>query len=256
MSHACLHCGDQLPQGRTKFCSPECSRKWHNDAQTRKEREDPLEGDKRRAQKRARYHADPEHYRQQTADWRKTHPEEQKAIERRRREQHGDVLRARCRAAHHADKARRNAKRLVWHQEHKTEANSKRLEHYFAHRDEAIQNRKDTRKNHRLSRPWLHLYNGAKQRAQQNGHEFSLTHEWAEQTWTGYCAVSKISFGLTDVRQHPFSPSIDRIDPLKGYTPENCRFVLMGVNALKGRGTDADMMTIARAILENFTLRP
>ena len=49
-----------------------------------------------------------------------------------------------------------------------------------------------------------------------------------------------------------FSPSIDRIDPAQGYVTSNCRFVLFAVNAMKGSGTDADILVIAKAIVDRL----
>ena len=46
-----------------------------------------------------------------------------------------------------------------------------------------------------------------------------------------------------------FIPSIDRIDPKGGYTTDNCRFVLQGINAFKGQETDENMYRIAEALL-------
>lgn len=46
-----------------------------------------------------------------------------------------------------------------------------------------------------------------------------------------------------------FSPSIDRIVPALGYTPENCRFILWAVNAFKHDGTDDDMYRVAEALI-------
>lgn len=43
---------------------------------------------------------------------------------------------------------------------------------------------------------------------------------------------------------------MDRIDSSKGYTQDNCRFILFAVNSFKGVGTDALMLEIAQALLE------
>lgn len=48
-------------------------------------------------------------------------------------------------------------------------------------------------------------------------------------------------------------PSIDRIDPKVGYLTSNCRIILHAVNALKGEGTDADILLVANAIVEALT---
>ena len=51
----------------------------------------------------------------------------------------------------------------------------------------------------------------------------------------------------------PFSPSIDRVEPEKGYVRGNTRVVLMAVNAAKGTGTDEDLIFIATKLLENHS---
>ncbi len=48
----------------------------------------------------------------------------------------------------------------------------------------------------------------------------------------------------------PARPSFDRIERAGPYSVGNIRVVLLGVNALRGCGTDEDMLRIARAIVE------
>ena len=52
-------------------------------------------------------------------------------------------------------------------------------------------------------------------------------------------------------KSRPFTLSLDRIDSSKGYTKDNCRFILLGINMLRGMGTDSEMYTIAEALLNN-----
>ena len=70
------------------------------------------------------------------------------------------------------------------------------------------------------------LVRDAKRRAAKRGLEFTLTKEWALETYTGHCAITGIKF--LDYRDRngggPYSPSIDRIDNTKGYTESNCRW--------------------------------
>lgn len=99
-------------------------------------------------------------------------------------------------------------------------------------------------------RPWHYLLLSRKREAAQRGLEFSLTNEWAESRWTGRCEVTDLPFEQNKAKgPWPFSPSVDRIDNTRGYAPDNTRFILWGVNALKGAGTDNDMLAIARAIV-------
>ncbi|MBU6232196.1 hypothetical protein KGP36_06135 [Patescibacteria group bacterium] len=105
-------------------------------------------------------------------------------------------------------------------------------------------------KEYRRSHPYHGLLNTARRRAEINDLPFSIDDKWLSSVWTGRCALTGLEFKTSDNAHGPFSPSIDRVIPELGYTPENCRFILFGLNALKGTGTDADMMIIAKALME------
>lgn len=78
--------------------------------------------------------------------------------------------------------------------------------------------------------------------------------EWAEKRWTGKCEITGLPFILSTQRNpYLFSPSLDKIVPSLGYVPDNCRFILHAVNALKGAGTDEQMLEIAKAIVEKLS---
>ena len=108
----------------------------------------------------------------------------------------------------------------------------------------------------RAENPWYQSLYGSGQRAKDNELEHDLTAEWAIATYTGVCSLTGIPFiiaaksiaGRSGAR--PYSPSIDRINPLKGYTQDNCRWVLTAVNSFKGEMSDAEMLTIARALVD------
>jgi hypothetical protein len=107
----------------------------------------------------------------------------------------------------------------------------------------------------RAENPWYSSLLHAGDRSRKNGLVYDLTIEWAIATYTGACSLTGIPFiisaqgpaGKSGLR--PYSPSIDRINPLKGYTQDNCRWVLSAVNSFKGEMTDAEMLTIAKALL-------
>lgn len=109
----------------------------------------------------------------------------------------------------------------------------------------------------RAEYPWYSGLLAAGDRSRQKKHEFTLTAEWAEQTYTGHCSLTGIPFiiaargpaGKSGLRT--YSPSIDRINPLKGYTQDNSRWVLTAVNSFKGTMSDVEMFHIARALLSH-----
>jgi len=121
------------------------------------------------------------------------------------------------------------------------------------------QNKARGRRHYHVTRawlPWLNAWQGSKQRAKKRGTPFTITKDWCEARWTGRCEVSNIEFILSTKRSpYLFSPSLDQIIPGLGYTPENSRFVLHAVNALKGEGTDENMLAIAEAIISASGLK-
>lgn len=115
------------------------------------------------------------------------------------------------------------------------------------------QQRQKHKKTARLLRPYLQLMRDAKKRSIRSNIEFNLTHEWAKARWIGKCELTQIAFDLTHGKPHAVyhSPTIDRKNPLGGYTQENCRFVLYAVNLFKAKETDAKMFEIANALINN-----
>ncbi len=91
----------------------------------------------------------------------------------------------------------------------------------------------------------------AKMRAGKNNREVTITQKWLIERYTGRCEITGIPFVFSSTVS-PYSISLDRINSKLGYTPENTRLVLWGVNALRGVSEDdVAMYHIAKAILDN-----
>ncbi len=105
----------------------------------------------------------------------------------------------------------------------------------------------------RIDVPWLYMFVGAKYRAKSLKMPFDLTREWVTRRWTGRCELTDIPFVLGTHLGDPrsFSPSLDRIEPKKGYVQDNCRIVLLAVNIFKNNNDDAAMYRIAEALVKN-----
>jgi hypothetical protein len=95
------------------------------------------------------------------------------------------------------------------------------------------------------------LLRAARSRACKNGLELSLTLDWVEERLkSGVCELTGIPF--TEAPRHPFLPSLDRIDPRRGYLPDNCRAILWMLNAAKQALPEPEfrsaLQQIARAV--------
>lgn len=69
----------------------------------------------------------------------------------------------------------------------------------------------------------------------------------------GECQKTKIKFDLAphpDHRVHPFAPSIDRINPKKGYVKGNIQVVVWAYNSARNQWGDDVLLTLARAIVD------
>lgn len=70
------------------------------------------------------------------------------------------------------------------------------------------------------------------------------------------CALTGLPFWTDDAdRFGPTMPSLDRINCDGDYSDRNVRVVLLGVNSLRGRGSDADMYRVAKALAAKSPLR-
>lgn len=78
----------------------------------------------------------------------------------------------------------------------------------------------------------------AKTRAKAKGLEFGITVEWAieQMKASDYrCPLTDIPFSVSESRAsfaRPHAPSLDRIDPKRGYTTDNVRVVVFVVNLM------------------------
>ena len=53
-------------------------------------------------------------------------------------------------------------------------------------------------------------------------------------------------------RNNPLAPSLDCIDPNKGYTPSNVQVVIHQYNTMKGEGSDHGAYRLAQAVVDTY----
>lgn len=100
------------------------------------------------------------------------------------------------------------------------------------------------------------LYQNARRRALETGIEFSLTKRFIEIALEkGFCEQTGIKFDMqsdaeTNSGRRWFTPSIDKIDPKKGYTDANTQIVVWCYNAGKGEMSDEEFLQFAIQFVE------
>lgn len=81
-----------------------------------------------------------------------------------------------------------------------------------------------------------------------------MTREWVlERLSKGHCEVTRLPFMFdrTTTNSNPLAPSIDQINPGKGYYPENCQMVVTIYNQAKADYGEGAVLAMARALLRN-----
>lgn len=98
---------------------------------------------------------------------------------------------------------------------------------------------------------------GARKRSTERDLEYDLDIDWVhEKLLKGVCEVSGIPFKF-DYEYTPggygvgraFAPSLDRVDPMKGYTKDNVKVVVWCYNACKGVASHNEVLILAKALV-------
>jgi len=121
------------------------------------------------------------------------------------------------------------------------------------HRDEAYRIATNKRANAwdmSLEQRPHRLVRAAKHRARKLNLECNLNKAWTDKVWTSKCELTDLSFDISPGKRTMYSPSLDRRNNRKGYTQDNCRFILWGLNCFKSNGNDKDMFAISHALID------
>ncbi len=97
--------------------------------------------------------------------------------------------------------------------------------------------------------------NAARGRCKSRGLEFELTEaDIGEPT---HCAVTGLPLDMSRSFNdgNTFCPSLDRIDPKKGYIKGNVRVVIHAYNLAKHTGDDESVLTMARALVRKYGMK-
>ncbi len=89
-------------------------------------------------------------------------------------------------------------------------------------------------------------------RAIERDLEFTLTTEWIDEVWPAdnRCPVLDIPLKWGEYKSGR-SPSIDKINPAGGHTPDNCRIISWRANRLKSDATPEELILLAKDATNN-----
>jgi hypothetical protein len=107
-----------------------------------------------------------------------------------------------------------------------------------------------------LRRRAISLFDGAEHRSRRLGVSFTITVGWIQNRLrAGCCEITGIGFdmnrSLGPGRRSNFSPSLERVNPCLGYTPDNCRVVVWIYNAAKGAGLHGDVERLVDGVISH-----
>jgi hypothetical protein len=99
------------------------------------------------------------------------------------------------------------------------------------------------------------LWHACLSRAKSKGLDFDLDVNYLHQTIAkGVCAKTGQTFeikakGRNFKDRSPFTPSVDKIDPNKGYTKENVQIVCWWYNLAKSTFTDEEVLKLCKSVI-------
>ena len=88
-------------------------------------------------------------------------------------------------------------------------------------------------------------YKVCRQRSERIGVEFNLTKEWLMGKAVETCPLIGLKISYNNTKPQYDSPSVDRIDPSRGYTIDNCEVISQRANQIK---SDARLEELERFI--------
>lgn len=92
----------------------------------------------------------------------------------------------------------------------------------------------------------------ARRRAATQGVAFALTWQYVESIFPDACPYLGLPLESGTVHQRASTPSLDRLEPAKGYVEGNIEVISYLANAMKQNATPEQLLAFARAVLRKF----
>jgi len=90
-----------------------------------------------------------------------------------------------------------------------------------------------------------------KSRAKSKNYPFDIDSKYLLELWKqqdGLCFYTKVKMKIVHLKFDFYSPSLDRLDPEKGYTKGNVAWTLHGVNCFKQQLTLTEFLTFVNSV--------
>jgi len=100
------------------------------------------------------------------------------------------------------------------------------------------------------TKPITRMMMNTKARAHQRNIEFNL--EYEDIKITKVCPILEVPFEIGTKDSYAFSPTIDRIDPNKGYIKGNIKVISMLANKMKNNATKEQCQAFAKNIIKYY----
>lgn len=122
---------------------------------------------------------------------------------------------------------------------------------YMAYRREVDNETiKANRRKHYRNHPESRMLMAAKQRAKNQGLEFNLTID--DIVIPDKCPLLEVPFVAGEKGNYEYTPSLDRIDPTKGYIKGNVWVITKRANTMKNSATREELLKFADGIYKYF----
>lgn len=104
--------------------------------------------------------------------------------------------------------------------------------------------------------PEWKMHQRAKSRCKESGLEFNI--EVSDIFIPDICPILEIKLNMNSGKSGAYrnSPSLDRIDNLKGYTKDNIQVVSQLANAMKCHASEDELLKFAQWIIKNYSNIP
>lgn len=100
------------------------------------------------------------------------------------------------------------------------------------------------------------LYDSARRRSSnpKTYREFTITYDQVlEQVKRGECPKTGVPFDMNGDIDSPFRPSLDRVDNIEGYTPDNIEVVARIYNKAKWTYSEEEIQMMAKGIVRKLS---